>query len=474
MISENVTDINPIKNNQVHLDLGTIEKYDTTGPRYTSYPTAVEFREGIDDNDYKMAALEANGAFLPRDLSLYFHLPFCRHLCFYCGCNKIVTNNKQKSDQYLDYLFREIQMQGDLVDHDRKVQQLHLGGGTPTFYTADQIEILMNQIRRYFTLVSTDDRDYSIEIDPRTVGYKYLLSLIRLGFNRISLGIQDFNPQVQKAVHRLQPESQTKELILQAQSLGFKSINVDLICGLPKQNQDSFATTLDRIIECLPDRISIYSYAHLPGRFPAQKRINEADLPGVHEKLALYQMTAEKLLEAGYQHIGMDHFARPDDALTIALSQKTLHRSFQGYTTHKDCDLLGIGVSSIGSLEQLYYQNARDLDEYYRLLDDGKLPIKRGVKLELDDNIRKSVIMQIMCEGKIDKNQIQQFHGIRFNVYFQSELLALDNLVDDGLLEVEENEIRITPTGRFFLRNIAMIFDAYRQSGPSNRFSKLL
>jgi len=474
MISENVTDINPVKNNEVHLDLGTIEKYDTTGPRYTSYPTAVEFHEGIDIDDYKKATLDANGAFLPRELSLYFHLPFCRHLCFYCGCNKIVTKNLQKSDLYLDYLFREIKMHGELIDHDRKVQQLHLGGGTPTFYTIEQIESLMNQVRRYFTLVSTEDRDYSIEIDPRTVGYKYLLSLARLGFNRVSLGIQDFNPEVQKAVHRLQPEAQTKELIYQAQSLGFKSINVDLICGLPKQNQRSFSTTLDRIIECLPDRISIYSYAHLPAMFPAQKRINETDLPTAHEKIALYQMTAEKLLEAGYQHIGMDHFARPDDSLTTALSHKTLHRSFQGYTTHKDCDLLGIGVSSIGSLEQLYYQNARDLDEYYRLLDEGVLPIKKGVQLNLDDNIRKSVIMQIMCEGKIDKNQIQQFHGIRFDVYFESELLALGALADDGLVEIGKDQITITSTGRFFLRNIAMIFDAYRQSGSGKRFSKVL
>jgi len=474
MIPEKTVDVKSTSSDQICLDLATIEKYDTTGPRYTSYPTAVEFHEGIDYKDYKRAAIDANGALLPRDLSLYFHLPFCRHLCFYCGCNKIVTKNQQKSDEYLDYLFREIKMHGELIDHDRKVQQLHLGGGTPTFYSAEQIEMLMNQVRRYFSLVSTDDRDYSIEIDPRTVGYQYLLALKRLGFNRISLGVQDFNPQVQKAIHRIQPESQTRELILQARSLGFQSVNVDLICGLPKQNELSFAATLDRIIKCAPDRISIYSYAHLPDRFPAQKRIHEEDLPEANEKIALYQMTAEKLLAAGYQHIGMDHFARPDDSLTIALSEKTLHRSFQGYTTHKECDLLGIGVSSIGSMEQLYYQNARDLDEYYRLIDEKQLPVKRGIKLSLDDNIRKSVIMQIMCESKIDKAQIQQFHGIRFDVYFDSELKALGKLVDDGLLEVDEKQIRITPTGRFFLRNIAMVFDAYRQSGPSTRFSKVL
>ncbi len=261
---------------------------------------------------------------------------------------------------------------------------------------------------------------------------------------------------------------------MQARSLGYQSINVDLICGLPKQNEDSFATTLERIIKCAPDRISIYSYAHLPAMFPAQKRIHEEDLPEADEKIALYQMTAEKLLAAGYQHIGMDHFARPEDNLAIALSQKTLHRSFQGYTTHKDCDLLGIGVSSIGSMEQLYYQNARDLDEYYRLIDEEQLPVKRGIKLSLEDNVRKSVIMQIMCEGKIDKSQVQQFHGIRFDVYFDSELKALDKLVDDGMLEVDEKQIRITATGRFFLRNIAMVFDAYRQSSPGTRFSKLL
>ena len=474
MISENIIEIKPIRNNQVHLDLETIEKYDTTGPRYTSYPTAVEFREGIDSDDYQKAAMEANGAFLPRELSLYLHLPFCRHLCFYCGCNKIVTKNKQKSDQYLDYLFREIKMHGELIDRDRKVAQLHLGGGTPTYYTVEQIEMLMNHVRRYFNIVSADDRDYSIEIDPRTVGYQYLLNLIRLGFNRISLGVQDFDPQVQKAIHRLQPEAQTRDLMLQARSLGFQSINVDLICGLPKQSEHSFARTLDRIIDCAPDRISIYSYAHLPAMFPAQKRIDEDDLPEANEKIALYQMTAEKLLAAGYQHIGMDHFARPDDGLAIAASEKTLHRSFQGYTTHKDCDLIGIGVSSIGSMENLYYQNARDLDEYYRLLDEEHLPIKRGVKLSLDDNIRKSVIMQIMCEGKIDKDQIQRFHGIRFDVYFDSELQTLDKLVKDGLLEVDERQIKITPTGRFFLRNIAMVFDAYRQTGSGNRFSKLL
>jgi oxygen-independent coproporphyrinogen-3 oxidase len=461
--------------NQINLDIETIKKYDTTGPRYTSYPTAVEFHEGVDANDYRLAAQDGNGAFLPRDISLYFHLPFCRHLCFYCGCNKVVTKNSQKSDRYLEYLFREIRMHGESTDWDRKVRQLHLGGGTPTYYSADQIEQLMHQIHRYFSLISDEDRDYSIEIDPRTVGYQYLLRLLRLGFNRISLGVQDFNPQVQQAVHRLQPESLTRDLISQARSLGFQSINVDLICGLPLQTQQSFGTTLDRIIDYSPDRISIYSYAHLPDMFAAQKRINESDLPNAEEKIALYRLTAEKLQEAGYRHIGMDHFAKPGDSLTIAQSQQTLHRSFQGYTTYKDCDLLGIGVSAIGSFETFYYQNARDLDSYYKLIDEQRLPVIKGFQLSFDDSIRKAIIMQIMCHGKIDRNQIQQDFGIIFDDYFDWELDALEQLVEDDLVEVDSQEINVTPAGRYFLRNIAIIFDAYRNATrEQSRFSKMI
>jgi len=460
---------------QAHLDIETIEKYDVTGPRYTSYPTVVEFHDEIESRDYQIAAKNANGALLPRDLSLYLHLPFCRHLCFYCGCNKIVTKNKQKSDRYLDYLFREIRMHGELADGDRCVRQLHLGGGTPTFYSADQIEILMNQIHRYFTLVSDKDRDYSIEIDPRTVGYRYLLSLIRLGFNRISLGVQDFDPDVQKAIHRIQPEVLTRELILQARSLGFQSINVDLIYGLPRQTETSFRLTLDRIVSCAPDRISVYSYAHLPNMFPAQKRIDEQDLPSAEEKIALHKLTAEKLLAAGYRHIGMDHFARPEDSLITAASQQTLHRSFQGYTTHKDCDLIGIGVSAIGSFDEFYYQNARELEDYYDLIDKNQLPISKGLELGLDDSVRKSIIMQVMCEGNIIKSQTEQYFGIKFDVYFKSELQALNKLAEDGLVEVEADRIEITPVGRFFLRNIAMVFDAYSKvRGREVKFSKIV
>ena len=467
--------MNATRHKQIHLDAETIKKYDITGPRYTSYPTAVEFHEGIDANDYRLAAQEGNGAFLPHDLSLYFHLPFCRHLCFYCGCNKVVTKNKGKSDQYLEYLYREIRMHGESTDWDRKVLQLHLGGGTPTYYSADQIEQLMHQVHRYFALVSDENRDYSIEIDPRTVGYQYLLRLLRLGFNRISLGVQDFNPEVQKAVHRVQPEALTRDLILQARSLGFQSINVDLICGLPLQTLKSFDVTLDRIIECAPDRISVYSYAHLPNMFPAQKRIDEIDLPSAQEKIDLYRLTAEKVQQAGYLHIGMDHFAKPDDSLTIAQSQHSLHRSFQGYTTYKDCDLLGIGVSAIGSFEDFYYQNARDLESYYRLIDEDRIPIFKGVHLSPDDSIRKAIIMQIMCEGKIDKVRIQRNFDIIFDDYFDWELNTLEQLADDRLIDIEAHQICITAAGRYFLRNIAIIFDAYRRAGQGQqRFSKLL
>ncbi len=464
-----------VNHNQLHLGIETIKKYDATGPRYTSYPTELEFREGIDANDYRVAAQEGNGAFLPRDISLYFHLPFCRHLCYYCGCNKIVTNDQQMPNEYLEYLFEEIRMHGESTDWDRKVRQLYLGGGTPTYYSADQIEQLMNQAHRYFSLVSDDDRDYTIEIDPRTVGYQYLLHLLRLGFNNISLGVQDFNPQVQKAVNRFQPESKTRELILQARSLGFQSINVDLIFGLPLQSQHSFGGTLDQIIDSSPDRISVYSYTHLPEMFPDQKSINELDLPNTQEKIALYQLTTAKLQEAGYLHIGMDHFARPGDSLAIAQSQQSLHRNFQGYTTYQNCDLLGIGASAIGSFDTFYYQNAPDLDSYYRLIEEHRLPVVKGIHLSLDDNIRKAIISQIMCEGRIDKNQIQQHFGIVFDEYFDSELRELDQLIDDKLIEVNGQLVRITPEGQFFLRNIAMIFDVYRKVDQSpNRFSNSL
>jgi oxygen-independent coproporphyrinogen-3 oxidase len=462
-----------VNHSQSQLDIETIKKYDATGPRYTSYPTELEFHEGIDANDYRVASQEGNGAFLPRDISLYFHLPFCRHLCYYCGCNKIVTNDQQMPNEYLKYLFEEIRMHGESTDWDRKVRQLYLGGGTPTYYSVDQIAQLVNQVHRYFSLVSDEDRDYSIKIDPRTVGYQYLLQLLRLGFNRISLGVQDFSPQVQKAVNRFQPESKTRELILQARSLGFQSINVDLIFGLPLQSLHSFGVTLGQIIDSAPDRISVYSYTHLPDTFPDQKNINELELPSTQEKIAIYQLTMEKLQEAGYLHIGMDHFARPSDNLAIAQSQQSLHRNFQGYTTYQNCDLLGIGASAIGSFDAFYYQNAQDLDNYYRLIEEHRLPVVKGVHLSLDDSIRKAIINQIMCEGKIEKNQIQQHFGIVFDDYFAPELRELGELIDDKLVEVNGYQVKITPQGQFFLRNIAMIFDAYRKVDQSHsRFSK--
>ena len=462
-----------VNHSPTYLDIETIKKYPASGPRYASYPTRDEFHEGIDANDYRLAAQEGNGAFLPRDISLYFHLPFCRNLCYYCNCNKIVTNDQQMPGKYLEYLFEEIRMHGESTDWDRKVRQFHLGGGTPTYYTADQIEELVNQVHRYFSLVSDEERDYLIEIDPRTVGYQYLIHMLRLGFNRISLGVQDFNPQVQNAVNRYQPESKSRELILQARSLGFQSINVDLICGLPLQSQHSFDITLEQIIDCAPDRISVYSYVHLPEIFPAQKNINAADLPATEENIALYQLTAEKLQKAGYVHIGLDHYTRPDDNLAIAWSQQTLHRNFQGYTTYKDCDLLGIGVSAIGSFDTFYYQTADDLDSYYRLIDEHRLPVVKGVQLSLDDSIRKAIISQIMCAGKIDKNQIQQYFGIVFDEYFDRELGQLGQLVDDKLIEMSEQLISITAQGKFYLRNIALVFDAYRKMDQRPRkFSK--
>ena len=458
-----------IDHNETSLDFETIRKYDITGPRYTSYPTALEFQEGFAANDYQLAAQEGNGALLPDDMSLYFHLPFCRQLCFYCGCNKLITNNKDTPNKYLDYLLKEIRMHGESTDWDRKVRQLHLGGGTPTYYSADQIEQLMNQVRRYFSLISDENRDYSIKIDPRTVGYKYLLHLLRLGFNRISVGVQDMDPQVQEAVNRIQTEATTRDLILQARSLGFRSINVDLIYGLPLQSRLSFSATLNSIIGCAPDRISIHSFAHLPEKFDEQKNINKLDLPGPDERIELYLLAVEILHKSGYVHLGMDHFVKPDDRLTIAQSHQTLHRNFQGYTAYKDCDVLGIGLSATGSFEKFYYQNTQDLETYFRLIDDHRLPVVKGVYLSLDDHIRKAIIMQIMCEGKVNKTQLQQYFGIDFDDYFDSETRALDQLASDKLIEIDTKLISITPAGKYFLRNIALIFDAYRNVRPKQQ-----
>jgi oxygen-independent coproporphyrinogen-3 oxidase len=456
-------------------DIDLIKRYDQTGPRYTSYPTAAQFHTGILERDYRKWARHSNEDPIPRPLSLYFHIPFCDTVCYYCACTKVVTKNHQRADEYLEYLCREIALQGLLFDPDRIVEQLHWGGGTPTFLDNDQIRKLMDCTTRHFPLLSDDSGEYSIEIDPRSVDADKLQVLREAGFNRISLGVQDVNAEVQKAVNRKQSRELTQEITTQARELGFKSINMDLMYGLPLQTVASFEQTLDAVIEMNPDRIAAYNYAHLPERFKPQRRIDEADLPSADEKLALLQHTIEHLSGAGYVYIGMDHFAKPDDELTIAQKNGSLQRNFQGYSTHVDCDLVSVGMSAIGHVCDNYSQNVRKLDEYYELLDAGKLPLERGIELEPDDLLRRDVITRLMCNFVLDIKALESKWHFDFHSHFKTELENLQTMQADGLLLLEDDILRVLPAGRLLVRNICMVFDRYLRNGKdSSRFSRVI
>ncbi|MDH3933812.1 MAG: oxygen-independent coproporphyrinogen III oxidase, partial [Gammaproteobacteria bacterium] len=449
--------------------------YDQTGPRYTSYPTAAQFHTGIIERDYRKWACHSNEDPIPRPLSLYCHIPFCDTVCYYCACTKVVTKNHQRADEYLEYLCREIALQGLLFDDDRIVEQLHWGGGTPTFLDNDQIRKLMDCIARHFPLLSDDSGEYSIEIDPRSVDADKLKVLRESGFNRISLGVQDVNDKVQKAVNRKQSRELTQKITEQARELGFKSINMDLMYGLPLQTVASFEQTLDAVIEMNPDRIAAYNYAHLPERFKPQRRIDEAELPSADEKLALLQHTIEHLTGAGYVYIGMDHFAKPDDELTIAQKNGSLQRNFQGYSTHVDCDLVSVGMSAIGHVCDNYSQNVRKLDEYYELLDAGKLPLERGIELEPDDLLRRDVITRLMCNFVLDIKALESKWHFDFYSHFIRELEDLQTMQADGLLLLEDDILRVLPAGRLLVRNICMVFDRYLRSGNDHsRFSRVI
>ncbi len=449
-----------------------LSRYPSQGPRYTSYPTAMEFSDSFGLDELTTALVNSSPECATDALSLYLHLPFCQHLCFYCGCNKVLTRNSEKGKVYLSYLLKEMDLWQEHLGSGRRIHQLHLGGGTPTFFDPDQLSRLMENIGRRFHLDTAGDHDYSIEIDPRTVDPDYIRTLSDIGFNRISVGVQDFDPDVQRAVHRIQDADRISELVDVARDCGIGSINFDLIYGLPKQSVDSFRRTLERVIDCLPDRLSIYQYAHLPDRFPAQRRIADAELPTLDTRMALQQLTIEVLCEAGYVYVGMDHFARPDDSLVKAMRDGTLRRSFQGYTTHKDHELVGMGVSSIGELGGCLYQNAKTLDAYYELLDRDEMPVERGVVVTEDDRIRRDVIMDVMCHGLVDKQSFEMENGVPFNDYFQEIDPMLSMMTKDGLLNVTTACIRITGKGRSMLRNIAMLFDRYRGSGSANEFSR--
>ncbi|HVY22722.1 MAG TPA: oxygen-independent coproporphyrinogen III oxidase [Steroidobacteraceae bacterium] len=452
------------------IDADLIRRYDINGPRYTSYPTAVEFHNGFGVTQYQSAAASSNEQGTP--LSIYVHVPFCASPCFYCGCNRVITRDHSKADVYLRYLFREIELQAALFDTSRPAAQLHLGGGTPTFLSTTQLEALIAKLQQHFNLQTGGAHEFSIEIDPRTLTEDTLPHLAALGFNRISLGVQDFDRDVQVAVNRVQSVDDTLRAIHLAHELGFKSVNVDLIYGLPKQTAEKFAHTLDQVISATPERIALYGYAHMPRLFKAQRQINEAELPNAITRLALLQLSITKLMEAGYVYIGMDHFARADDELVKAQQDGTLQRNFQGYSTRADCDLIGLGVSSIGKIANTYSQNAKTLIEYYAMLDTPSLPVRRGVVLDRDDEIRRRVIQEVMCHGYLNFNQLSAQLNIDFNWYFLHEMLELQHLQQDGLIDLDRESLQVTPKGRLLLRHVAMVFDAYLKHATQQQFSK--
>jgi oxygen-independent coproporphyrinogen-3 oxidase len=460
---------------RIVFDAGLIRRYDQSGPRYTSYPTAAQFHDGITETDYMLWARHSNEDPIPRPLSIYIHIPFCDTVCFYCACNKVVTKHHERATDYLDHLYKEIALQGKLFDRDRVVEQLHWGGGTPTFLETGQMRALMEKIGQHFTLAAHDRGEFSIEIDPRSADYAKLKALRQAGFNRVSFGVQDLDPRVQKAVNRIQSEEKTREVATAARELGYTSINVDLMYGLPFQSVESFVETLRHVVEINPDRLAVYNYAHLPQRFKPQRRINEADLPSADEKLDILQRTIEFLSDAGYVYIGMDHFAKPDDELTVAQRNGTLQRNFQGYSTHADCDLVSMGVSAISKVCDNFSQNVRDLAAYYRLIDAGKLPIDRGFEVEPDDLLRRDIITHIMCNFYLDIPAAEKKWRFSFSEKFKTEIADLQQMQTDGLLKLDAKALEVLPAGRLLVRNICMVFDRYlKGGGQSGRFSKVI
>ncbi len=450
-----------------------IAQYDVSGPRYTSYPTADRFVEAFDHQAYQQALLHRNVSLWSPPLSLYIHIPFCESLCFYCACNKIVTRRHAQGQNYLQYLQKELQRHLAPWTQKQTVNQLHLGGGTPTFLTDEELTQLMAMCQQAFHLA--EDGEYAIELDPRTVNPLRLQHLRALGFNRLSFGVQDFDADVQQAVHRVQSYAQVERLMQSARALGFQSINTDLIYGLPRQTPASFRHTVSQIVQLRPDRIALYGYAHLPSRFKPQRRIATYDLPAALDKIQMLSEAMQQLMQAGYVYIGMDHFALPDDALAIAKQQGRLHRNFQGYSTLADQDILALGVSAIGKMGATYSQNAKTLAEYYDMLNQNQLPIVRGLALSRDDLIRRTVIMALMCHGALSYESIELAYMIQFKLYFQQELAALAEKQAQGLVVLEPDAIKVTDIGWFFIRAIAMVFDRYWQADANRAsFSKIL
>ncbi|MFZ6688444.1 oxygen-independent coproporphyrinogen III oxidase [Undibacterium sp. SXout11W] len=449
-----------------------IRRFDSFGPRYTSYPTADRFHAEFNADSYVSYLKERDGLSNKPPLSLYIHIPFCASLCYYCACNKVITKDRSRSAIYLTYLEKELKLVTQHLSQRESLSQLHLGGGTPTFLSHDEMRQLMAMLRQHFDF--TDDAEISIEIDPRTVTSESLQILQEIGFNRTSLGVQDFNPEVQKAVHRIQAFDMVAHTISESRRFGFESINFDLIYGLPKQSLESFSKTLDQVISLSPDRIALYNYAHLPTRFKPQRRIAEADLPSAEQRLEIFLMSLRRLLAEGYVYIGLDHFAKPDDSLAKATLDGSLHRNFQGYTTRSDCDLIALGLSAIGKVGNSYVQNLRTLDEYYACLDKDMLPVEKGFDLNQDDLMRRQIIMDMMCSTGVDFDTVENQYGISFRDYFASELQTMGAYALEGLVGVTDTGIRVLPKGRLFVRAFGMAFDGYLAKQTAAKYSRLI
>ena len=456
----------------IELSEALIRRFDTLGPRYTSYPTADRFNTSFTEQAFRDHLAQRDGKPDNPPLSIYVHLPFCESLCYFCACNKIITKEHGRVAEYLRYLDKEMALVAAQMGPDRKAVQLHLGGGTPTFFSADELGQLMAMLRHHFDFVF--DAELGVEIDPRTVEGGTLAMLAGLGFNRNSFGVQDFDPAVQQAVNRIQPLEMVEKAVEESRKAKFQSINADLIYGLPKQTLESFGHTLDSLIRIAPDRIALYNYAHLPQRFKAQRLINDDDLPSAEERLQIFLMSMQRLLDAGYVYIGLDHFSKPDDELNKARLGKTLHRNFQGYTTWAECDLIGFGVSAISKVGNSYSQSVRTVNAYYQRLDQGLLPIERGFALSQDDLLRREIIMTLMCSAPVDIEAIERDHGINFNSYFSHELRLLGQYEDAGLITIDPKAIRVTPKGRLFVRASGMVFDKYLTQPTTSTYSKLI
>ena len=461
----------------IAFDADLLRRYNRPGPRYTSYPTAPQFHAGFGERELREVAAASNGDPIPRRLSLYVHVPFCASPCFYCGCNRIITRDTARGETYLARLYREIALTAPLFDRDREVIQLHFGGGTPNFLSPAQLREVVDTLRSHFRFSDSADRDLSIELDPRFVSPADIAALAAAGFNRASFGVQDFDPDVQAAVNRIQSVEETRAVVDACRANGFRSVNIDLIYGLPKQTRAGFTRTLDIVSTMRPDRVAVYGYAHLPELFKPQKQIVAADLPDAETRLALLQLAIERLTAAGYAYIGMDHFALPDDELALAQARGGLHRNFMGYTTHADSDLVGLGVSAISHIGDSFSQNPRDLPSWQAALDDGRLPVFRGMRLDADDQLRADLIQQLMCQGEIPVVALERRYGIEFEDYFADALAKLQPLVADGLVRMDSGRITVTSRGRMLLRNIAMCFDRYLNQSVTDakpRFSRAI